>query len=522
MKTLIALTVILVAAATLVTFVYFKSLQVPGRNTAKIIESIPADAGLVFRFSNDGSFDDVYSNSSLFASLISPEQLLELKALHNWVLQSKALKPLFTDQDIYISAHHGGELLFTFESNTALSIAELKHSTQVLSANLKVEFLKLGKLEGFTINLPQTARPFYVINRGDHLYSGSFSAALIKDLSRSKPTENHSFAPVSDQQQTHALANLYINYTQLQPLFDTWFKQKNTEVLKPLRLLPGTAALTLNYKRDALLFSGYTNLQSNLPAGYLTLFKSQQPYLNRLKDIFPALTAFSTCFAVSNPHQFLNDLTAWQNKAGLRDDRTALMNQIKTETGIALTKEFESQLGNEFGLITNRFDEKMAVIQLRNGSQLQPVLANISTMNADNSGKFNYPRLPFYLLGDAFTVFRQPYFRIVDNYLLLANTQTALINYLQNYNRQQFLSKQSRYNEFDDLLTERCNVEFFISFKNAAYLLKRDLQPSIYETVHPNLVDSTTFYAGALQLSGYHKQFFTNICMQLNKPDFIK
>jgi len=54
-----------------------------------------------------------------------------------------------------------------------------------------------------------------------------------------------------------------------------------------MRLLPALAALNLNCKSDALLFTGFTNIQHNLPSGYLTLFVNQQPVVNHLKISFP-------------------------------------------------------------------------------------------------------------------------------------------------------------------------------------------------------------------------------------------
>ncbi len=52
-------------------------------------------------------------------------------------------------------------------------------------------------------------------------------------------------------------------------------------------------------------------------------------------------------------------------------------------------------------------------------------VTNISKMNDENSGQLNYDKLPFFLLGDAFSIFKRPYFMIIDNYLILANSPTA-------------------------------------------------------------------------------------------------
>ncbi len=523
MKKLIAVTVLLVTATVLITLLYFKNLNPPGHTAANVMQAIPASAAFVFEFSNDGGFYDAYDSSALFTSIAGTEQLHDLNVLRQQLLQNPSLKPYFDNQDIYISVHPQGDLLLTLHSAQLLSVQMVSQAFLQGNSNIKVKALQIGRAKGFTITLPGLTRRFQVIDRGHHIYSGSFSAELISEIAQEARTpKSPTFTVLPAQEQTNALANLYVSYTALNPLFDHWFKAKNTDYLKSLRLLPANAALTLNYKSDALMFSGYTELLPQLPASYLTLFKNQRPYHNQLKDLFPSITAFSTCFSVSDPLRFQHDLSAWQDKANLTKERRTLMNHIKDETGVNLLMEFTGELGNEFALLTTRFDDQLAVIQLKDGSKMQPVLANISTSATEGIGKFNYAKLPFFLLGDAFTLFRQPYYAIADNYLILANSPAALNNYLQIYNSQTFLSKQERYNQFDDLLAEQCNVDFFVHFKNASYLLKRDLRPVAWQAVHSQVKGTPDYYAGSYQLSSADKQFYTNFCLQLNKPDILK
>ncbi len=104
--------------------------------------------------------------------------------------------------------------------------------------------------------------------------------------------------------------------------------------------------------------------------------------------------------------------------------------------------------------MTTRYLEKLAIISVKDGSKLKLLLMNISKLtdenikganrhtknksnnnssarlqNAiektndfdENSGQLNYDKIPFFLLGDVFGVFRHPYYLIIDNYLILAN-----------------------------------------------------------------------------------------------------
>jgi hypothetical protein len=173
-------------------------------------------------------------------------------------------------------------------------------------------------------------------------------------------------------------------------------------------------------------------------------------------------------------------------------------------------------LGNEFSLVTTRYLEKFAVVSIKDGSKLGVLFTNISTMNSENSGQLNYDKLPFFLLGDAFSLFRRPYFMIIDNYLILANSAGELASYYDIYINRKFLSKNDQYNQFDNLLAARSNVTFLFHFKNLQPVLKRDLYPDIYDAVENNEPGWKNFYAACIQFTAVENGFYTNFCMKLN------
>ena len=85
--------------------------------------------------------------------------------------------------------------------------------------------------------------------------------------------------------------------------------------------MPGLAALSLNYRSDALMFNGLTEIQHNRQAGYLSLFANQRPVANHLKDIFPSTTAYSINFAVSDALKFGADLSQWHNSSEQKNEK---------------------------------------------------------------------------------------------------------------------------------------------------------------------------------------------------------
>ncbi|MDB5142004.1 MAG: hypothetical protein JWQ66_717, partial [Mucilaginibacter sp.] len=328
--------------------------------------------------------------------------------------------------------------------------------------------------------------------------------------------EKQAFVLLSDRQNANSLANLYVNYTALPPLFEQLFISKNPDIFKSFRVLSAFAALSLNYKSDAVMFNGSTQIHDSAEDSYLGLFSNQQPVDNHLKSIFPSTTAYCTNFAVSDPIKFESDLSEWQAKGDFKIERQRVINKVRAETGIRLEKEFTQLLSNEFAIITTRYQEKIAIVQVKDGSKMRTLLINLSRMNTDDTGQFNYEKLPQLLLGDAFTIFKRPYFKVMDNYLVLTNSISELASYNDSYINRKYLSRTEGYSQFDALLAERSNVSFFVQFKNAQPIFKQDMKPAFYDAFETITPGWKNFYAAAWQFTSSDKNYYTNFCMRLS------
>ncbi len=513
-------TLLLLFAATVVTVIYFRNLNQPGKRPAEVMQFIPNDASLVVEFSNDEGFYDAFSNNPLFSSVVGPKKMAELAALKSVLLNDPAINLIFSNKHIFLSLHPPDgdqpDFLITTSAGGKSDGKILDRLAALGSKKISVTKHK----NGLKITLSGIERPFYFYENDDKIIEGSFSPhLLLKGASYIYKDHKDTFLQLSDQQNENALAVLYVNYAQLQPLFEQLFVAKNPDLLRPLRMLSAKAALSLNYKTNALMFNGLSAITPNSPASYLHLFSSQQPVINNIKEVFPSTTAYSTTFGVSNTPKFINDLDHWNAKSNLAVLKKQLFDAIKTETGVNFMKDFNQSLGHEFAILTTRFQEKLALIQLTDNQQLMPSLMNISTMEGSNIGQFKYSKIPFYLLGDAFSVFNKPYFMLVNNYLVLANTPGELRSYYECYNSQKFLNKTDEFNDFDDLLSERSNVSFFVNFKNVKQVFKRGLKPEFFYAFDSNEPGFKNFYGASFQLAASEGNFYTNFCLKLNKAD---
>ncbi|MFI5158119.1 MAG: hypothetical protein ACHQF4_04595 [Sphingobacteriales bacterium] len=522
MKKQIITTIILLIATAAITVVYFKNLNPPGSNTSRIMAAIPDNASVIFQFTNEKSFYDIFNGNTLLESVTGKDQISDIDTVRDVLLNNPLIAKYFNGQSLFISLHplkgNGADLLLTLSAGKGFDEERISKLSAEKNSGLIINPLNVQGAKGYSIYFNSIKKRFYVVDKGEGVFAGSFSEELAALSAQTGfKGDKHDFVLLSEQQNSNSLANLYVNYEQLTPLFSKLFVN-NSDIFRSFKLLSAKAVLSMNYKSDALMFSGISTLQKR-SISYLDIFADQQPVVSHLKDIFPATTAYSTNLSVSDPLKFGTDLYQYYAKAGIQKEEDSLFHKVKAEAGINLRTEFNNLLGNEFAIVTTRYEEKYAIVSVKDGSKLLPFMVNISNMITDNMGQFKYSKLPFFLLGDVFGILKKPYFMILDNYLILATSQKELNSYADTYLNRKFLIKTDAYNQFYDLLSERSNVAFFINFKNSQPILKRDVNPDVYNSFENNNPGWKNFYGASYQLSSADENFYTNFCIRLNNID---
>ena len=495
MKKQIITTIILLIATAAITVAYFKNLNPAGSNTSRVMAAIPDNASVIFQFTNEKSFYDIFNGNTLLESVTGKDKIADIDTVRDVLLGNPLIAKYFSGQSLFISLHplkdNGVDLLLTLSAGKGFEERLIGQLSEEKNSGLIINPLHVQGAKGYSIYFNSIKKRFYVVDKGEGIFAGSFSQELVALSAQSKFNgDKQDFVLLSEQQNSNSLANLYVNYEQLTPLFSKLFVN-NTDIFRSFKLLSAKAVLSMNYKSDALMFSGISTLQKG-SFTYLDIFADQQPVVNHLKDIFPATTAYSTNLSVSDPLKFGTDLYQYHVKAGIQKEQDLLFGKIKAEAGINLRTEFNNLLGNEFAIVTTRYEENYAIISVKDGSKLLPFMTNISNMVTDNIGQFKYSKLPFFLLGDAFGILKKPYFMILDNYLILATSQKELISYADTYLNRKFLNKTDAYNQFYDLLSERSNVAFFINFKNSASLITFTPSSPAFASFEPAFSPATT------------------------------
>jgi hypothetical protein len=521
MRNFIILTLILFFAVIGLTVKYFSALQPRKQTIEKVMGMIPEDATLIFEFNNDKSFEDIFKKNELFTALLGHEKTAELVILRDQLLK-KNLELYFSDQRILISLHPQPkekqiEFLLSTSTSEKMQAEDLQKHFQQLSPEFAITAMDFRKLKGFRMSLPNNGKDFFLLFNGRAVI-GSFSRDLVEAAAlQSESPAKEIFKRLSDQQISNSVANLYINYKSTPALLNQLFKTRRSDVFQFLTTLPGTASLSLNYKTDAIMFNGFSSLDTSFNKNYYALFLSQKPFKNTIKSIFPYTTAYSLNFALAEPGLFQADLEKFHQKSGLESARKELFNKIKTNTGVDIQSSFTELIDHEFAIVTTDRLEKIGLVKLTNGMTLKPYLDNISKQISDDVGQLDFEDVPLFLLGDAFKVFKKPYFTIIDNNLIIANSLSTINKYLRIYQQREFLSLRSDYQQFDALQAEQSNISFFIHFRNAKPILKSTLKGEFSSIFDDKDFGWKDYYGASYQFTASDQSFYTNLYMRLNE-----
>jgi hypothetical protein len=178
MRKFIITTALLLAAMVAITVVYFKNISTPTAHTTRVMESIPNSAALIFEFSNDDGFYDIFSNNNLLTSLIGTGKIQELSTLRTRLLTNPLLNNFFTGQHIFISLHgqerDSVDFLITIAGGEKFNSSHLDQLVKQPNKDIVVNTLNLAGKEAYNIYFNDLKKRFYLVNHGNHILSGSF------------------------------------------------------------------------------------------------------------------------------------------------------------------------------------------------------------------------------------------------------------------------------------------------------------------------------------------------------------
>lgn len=510
MKRILVLIGVLLLAVAGVSYLYFSSLQSTTARYTQIVEAIPSDAVLAYSFTNEKEYDDIFRSNTLFASVTGKTTLDDFRQIKRFISQKNTLKKAFNGQTVFFSLHAD---TLTEQLSWLMITAVPKDLTwnEFEKSIGRYGKLKETRVNGQAINGFTTSsigKPVYFV-RNKGLIALAFSPALLGRFLNN--TDETPFTQLSDQQNRTALAGLMVNYRMLPKLSSIINRKRTDRIFSMLPPMDGSAATTITYNKSALLFNGFTRIKHH-SGDFAGLLYGQVPLKLNVDRVLPDEIAAYTAIGLSNYRLFTQKLDSVYQTNNFGVKKKALQKQLSFN----LSGLMQQQFAGEYALALMPNAEKMAFVKIRNGLKLKQFLMSMSENENDESiSRFRYDNFPEAYFGPVFHDLRRPYFAVVDEYLVMANSYSTLKRYLQNRQSSRLLGADEDYTRQKTLMADRGNMSWFVFLKNAKNIFKQQLKPGVYDFISvddkPKLNDFNSF---SLQLSVNGPEFYTNICLR--------
>ncbi|MCF8453524.1 MAG: hypothetical protein K9G42_09995 [Pedobacter sp.] len=511
MKKIIGITTALVLTVISLAYLYFSNLNVRSRNNDRVLSEIPADASLIFQYPNDKSLYEIFSDYTVFDTIIGTQAKNELAWLKDLLINKQELTDLSDGQKVFLSFHPSKSdsvhFLWSIQLKQNISINDLKNILTGLS-DIRISMNERSVLE---INTDELKRPFYLcIDKG--IARGSFSAELINQTIDNKTKKiSQSFIKEINtglNKDANALAHLFINYNKpgfLKP----YFRRKLSENMELFESFSGYSSLELNYKTDVMMFNGISRISSKKDS-YIPIFLNQKPVKNTIKLVMPYNTASSIAYGISDYTRYKKDLDVVFEARAELDTLNKQIETIRSETGINPERDMIKLWAKEMSTLHLSTSESLGIIKVSDGSKLQFLLDPMSSFYSPTVRRMNYSNLFYFYFGDPMKRYSKPFFTITDNLLILSNSASSIQRFLNDYNSGRLLHKSDAFIQFDQLVADQSNVSFVLYLNNAEILLRNSLKSNYSQIFRSKNYGIKDLYAMSYQLTSNNEYFFTN------------
>lgn len=513
MRKILILSSVLLIAIVVIASEYFSELSGNTNNFTKVLNNIPSDASVIISFSNDDSFHEIFKDYKPFDDVIGAEKATEQRLLYISLLNQQPLQQIAEGGRVFLSFHpsKNGSInfLYSMTLNGKFSADNISNSLYALRG-VKIDKERNGI---FVLHLPNAKANFYLyVAKG--MACGSFSEELVKRATSDATTKiSQTFIGEINKnllRDESSPINLFIDHRSFSRFFSSFVRGRSDGNSSLLNNISGFSSLGMNFKSDALMFNGLSTPDTSTRC-YLNLFLHQRPVFNQLKEQLPENTANYIMFGVSDFLKFHDELEKYFSQKGEGNQLKGLNNYVEKVSGISTKRDILPLLGNEFSVIETISRERFGLIKVANGTEINTRLKLISTQVASDIWRFNHSNLLYYYYGDPFKTFLKPYFAVIDNFLVVANTSEMVQKYLDDYTHRRFLASNQDFNGHDQLVANQSNVLYSINLKNSFAVIRTVLKKELAQSFESSNFGFRKFYGMSCQWSSDGVHFQANI-----------
>ena len=514
MRSTIIVSVGLFLAVIAASIFYFSDLGKEHKDATKPLTHLPEETLLIATFKNDETTDNIFKDFEVFDALLGFRQKEELDKLKRRLLRNNSLSVHLLDADVFVSLHQVGnsiESLYTIPTVQPVPLDELSTLLSSMTDEYTVNKRDtLGHvLYALTPDNPDST--LYTSYLSDAFYVSSSGQLLaeVLDKSRAKLGQEQ-IDYFFEKTNRNVPLSIYYPHQQTEVIAKQFLRNIPGGVIQQFLGLGGQSAWNINYKQDALMLTGESEL-ADTDNNYIALFARQNKTTQRLYNYYPANTAMYMEYSVSNLPQFRNDLERLLSK---RDNHKQIQDQFETirRDNPDLLDGIDRVLGHEFSIIELNNRNYIGFVSIRDTDRLHQIIEDMAQPIGDSVYRFRNSNLLYAHYGDALKPFQRPYFTIVDDVIVMSNYQSTLSDYLRSWDRKDLLTGTLGFKNFERLQGNEANVTFFLQTSNARNTLLNVLNPEYAKNFrNTDNYGYRDFYSWSAQLSGNNGNFISSI-----------
>ncbi|MES2653529.1 MAG: hypothetical protein V4663_17460 [Bacteroidota bacterium] len=511
MKIIITMGILLIAMIAMA-YLYFSNLNKSNGANDLSLNTVSANAGLVFSFDHDKSFYEILGGQNLFQHILGKTKSDQFASMKTQFIERPEFAEFLDGQKIYIGFLAGSTSQVDYLVCTQLkqSLNLQQFLTRYLPKNIKVtqikDIVKLRFLDSTEVYL----------GLKEKLVVLSDASEQVQKAMGTTPPKASNFAnyiKANTGLTKNSLANLYLNFDALPPLLKNILESPISGELSIFNRKDTYATLNYNFSSEKLLFNGTTTIgELN---SYYKLFDNLTDQKIVINNLLPEKTANYTIYAVSDYKNWLSDLSKWLGEQKETTKIAKNEENISKKYGLDLKQIFPTYFKNQFVTFQLASGEKFGGIALSNGEKVGQLLLDLSSEYAPDIKIFREPGIPYTYFGEPFKKFEKPYYTIIDNYLVMANNASSIQVFLTSYRNDNLLVNDKDYQHFNDQLSA-ATLSFYINNKNSNTIFGRNLKPPYYKQYQSN--DGLgKFQAFSYQLTGDKGKFLSNVLLAIKQ-----
>lgn len=319
-------------------------------------------------------------------------------------------------------------------------------------------------------------------------------------------------------------ANVFFNHRGLHRYLSRHAGEEYVKQFSNWSNYAGWAEADLMMSDDGLWFSGHT-LANDSAKHYLQIFKDQKPGNINMPDILPERTALLSYFGYDNFKTFYDKYSQKLDKA---DELDKYVTNFNAKYDLDLNDYFLSWIGDEFArCVVNEPQGKYfnyAILKARDTKEakqsLDKLSAAISTYDNIQIDTLNYrgvdigqlkdPYLLRMFLGQKFDVFKQPYYSILNDYVVFTSSKEAAKYAINQYMLENTLNNNKQYLAFADKIAGQANIYFYYNLRYGKSYVTSRLNEKAKEFVLNNAIDIDDVPLGGIQYQYQEDKIYTN------------